>query len=469
MTSSARDRRLQLKIARAERADVYLSCSWRPGAGQDAAWAVVRALDQAEVRAVGDVRDLDDQDDERIRRIMRGCSGFVSVLPYRDDTPSTTSSFMIRELRIAAALGLPAAVLHADGVRISDEPAGDRRRLAFPSEEPVDFAADRLASVSGYNPEGSMLPEKIALALNSWQGRVLSTPAETTPYAFLVTRLEDDFVQARLAVKTAVEEAAGIPCLWSDDQRHATNIAGIRERARLLIEGSVFTVADLSRGSESPDSDNPSRAHEVGMAVAYERPLMLTAQGPRRDPYYSADDIQIHFWDSEQDLRESVRRWIHTHRAVVARTVYNWELADRDPSYVARVSGPAFTFDAKQRYVAANAFALATWERWMVAASFSAIALSLAAILQEVLGFDDTFDFAPIVAAIFTLVFSSDLGGSIRLAFRRARYLRWLVPLVALFLLAGAFLSARWERPDPPEAPTAGAATAPADGAQTSP
>ena len=119
----------------------------------------------------------------------------------------------------------------------------------------------------------------------------------------------------------------------------------MRERTRLLIKHATFVIADLTLGIERPDRENPSRAHEIGMAVAYERPLLVCRQEPRRYPYFSIGDMQMSFWLTEDELEAAARDWIALNRSAVARRVFNYRLP---ASAVAR---PVFTYDAAQSYV----------------------------------------------------------------------------------------------------------------------
>jgi hypothetical protein len=278
------DSRFELEILTPGRADVFLAAG-------DAAvpWPVVEQLDRAGVRVVGPLPNCVD-DAEQARVILRGCSGAVIVPP----NPQTEA--------IALDLGVP--------------------HLTVLPGTPVD-------------------PDSLP-------GALLGDRACLRPYAFMVGRLERDFRQARDAIRAAVESAAGIPCLWIDDGRHRTNVESIRERTRLLIQHATFVIADLTLGVENPERENPSRAHEIGMAIAYERPLMLCSQEPRRYPYYSIGDMQMAFWASEDELETAVKEWIRTKRGLVARRVYNYQL----PAPV--ISPPAFTFDPEQRFVGPN-------------------------------------------------------------------------------------------------------------------
>lgn len=166
-------------------------------------------------------------------------------------------------------------------------------------------------------------------------------PDRIPPYAFFIGRLERDFAQARAAIRTAVEDAAGIPFLWVDDGRHRTNVPGVRERTRLLLAHATFVVADLTLGPESPAQENPSRAHEIGMSMAYSKPLVLTSQEPRRHPYYSVGDLQLTFWETEDELERVIRSWIAAERPLVARQVFN-------------ANPPPFRYDPDRRFVGPN-------------------------------------------------------------------------------------------------------------------
>lgn len=250
-------------------------------------WSVVERLDRAGVRVVGDACGLA-PDDERLRRMLGKCSGVVAVPPA--------------------------------GVPRTD--AGDLPVLTVSSDTATDL--DRFIAA------------------------VLRPRDRICAYAFMIGRLERDFRHARDAIRIAVEAEAGMPCLWADDGRHRTNIESVRERTRLLIKHATFVIGDLSLGAESPERENPSRAHEIGMAIAYERPLMLSSQEPRRYPYFSIGDMQMTFWSTEDELEAGVRAWIRANRESVARRVLNYRLR------ASAMPEPVFTYDPRQRYVGPN-------------------------------------------------------------------------------------------------------------------
>src|SRR6266545_6454364 len=164
------DSRFELEIFAPGRVDVFLA------AGDEAVpWPIVEQLDRAGIRVVGPLPD-DVDDSERVRFTMRGCSGAVIIPP----SPQAEA--------IALDLGIP-------------------HRTVAP-DTPIDL-------------------EPFLKAVLRGRDRIRS-------YAFLIGRLERDFSQARDAIRSAVEAAAGIPCLWIDDGRHRTNIDSIRVRSRIL-------------------------------------------------------------------------------------------------------------------------------------------------------------------------------------------------------------------------------------------
>jgi hypothetical protein len=447
MTGFAPDKELKLAVNTSYKANIYLSCSWRPEAGQDVSWLLVKELDQTDIRVLGDVPDLPEQDDNRIKRIMQGCVGFLVVLPYRNSRQSTTSPYIIREIRIAAELGIPIALFREVRVRTEVRANENGSEIIFPSDPNEPSVLIRHKNIFGpydYDSEERNFRIQVTGRLHDFTDCLLQQPPSLPQYVFLITRLQSDFEQARLAIRAAVEDSAAIPCLWSDDQRHTTNIEGIRERTRLLIKHATFVVADLTYGPDSLNIDNPSRAHEVGIAVAYRKQILLCAQDPRRDPYFAASDIQMVFWRDEEELQKRVAEWIHNDRASLGRRVYNRELSSRDLSYTPKISEAKFAIDRGRRYIAPNAYPLSATESWLIAVGFGLIALSAALLAKRLIGFEDTFDFAAVLAGILTVVFASDLNRNIRRALGQYNYLRWLIPLSGLLLIVlWAFLRKR--------------------------
>jgi len=288
-------------------ADVFLSCP-----EERSVWPLIQRLDRSRLRVVGDLPPVEGVA-SRAADIAADCSGVVAVLPPESSSPDLFHR-ITADVERAVADRQPVAVFHEQGPTTFDD--GD---------------ASFRATVERFAAEACR------------QSRV-------RPYAFFIGRLERDFTHARLAIRSAVEREAGMACVWSDSG-HQTNVASVRESTRLLIKNAAFVIADLTLGVESPDRENPSRAHEIGMTIAYERPLLLCSQDPRRYPYFSIGDMQMTFWTTEAQLHECVRDWIRARRGTLARRVFNHRLTDAFPGYQPLIDVAPFEYDPRQRYV----------------------------------------------------------------------------------------------------------------------
>jgi hypothetical protein len=293
---------------------------------------------------------------------MTGCSGCLAVLPFKADHPLTTDQQSVDNLKIARELELPLAIQKEEGVILNHELVPRAKSIAL-------------------NPENTQDE------LQSFTETVLQSIPSIRPYAFFIGRLESDFRQAREAIRTVVENEAGIPCLWIDDGRHKAVIEEIREQTRLLIENAEFVIADFTLGIENPNHENPSRAHEVGMALTYGKPMLLCSQEPRRVPYYTISDMQMHFWSTEQELESAVRNWVSIHRETIGRTVYNYKMDIFEASYQPRIKSQDFKYDPQRRYIGPHTNIKAARNNSIIAATIGCFAFTLFFLLMRHLPF----------------------------------------------------------------------------------
>lgn len=229
------------------------------------------------------------------------------------------------------------------GVRVVGTPPGtavqaESASQLIPSCSGVILTEASARSAAGFHVPIIRAEDADGAGLEGFIRAVIAGRSRVPAYAFLVGRLERDFAHARSAIDAAVHSSAGMPCVWADDRRLHTNCASVSMRTQRLIEHAQFVVADLTLGVESPHRENPSRAHEVGMAIAYRRPLMLCSREPRRSPYFSIQDLQMSFWSNEAELAEATADWIDAHREIVSRYVFNHRLA------APRIAASEFTF-----------------------------------------------------------------------------------------------------------------------------
>ena len=210
------------------------------------------------------------------------------------------------------------------GIRVVGDPLprAPGRRAARP--DPARLRGRRVRRAGGGGPGRRSLPATAARPRRGRRrrGGVLGPRSSRTPRACAPTPYSSAGSSAGL-----LPRARGHPRGRGDGGRPASRAYGPTTAAtpatssacasgtRLLIKHATFVIADLTLGIESPERENPSRAHEIGMAVAYERPLLLCSQEPRRYPYFSIGDMQMSFWLTEDELEAATRDWIALNRS----------------------------------------------------------------------------------------------------------------------------------------------------------
>jgi len=431
------DLSLILKIDKIEVADIYLGCSWRPELGQDAAWTIVKELDSHKVRAIGDVTGFR-SDNTRVERIMKDCNGFIAIFPFRKDSPNLTSKYIVRELNLANNLNIPIGIYFEHGVNIEHQVESNNILVKFQSGEELKIEKENFNFCKEIVPNEVNLENKILIELRPFIENVKTAEEEIEikPYVFLTTRLKEDFLQIRNAIKVAVENEIGLPCIWSDDNRHHSNIQGIRERTRLLIRHCYYFIAEISCTTENSDYISPSRAHEIGMAVSNRKPIVLFEQEPRKRPYFSAGDLDTFSWSDEKDLLEKVTKWLNNQRESFGRRIYNFELNDKVPNYSPTIKKLKFNYNPSSRFISPNYNSLTILESSVVAIGMGLIVFSISFLLNKKLDYGDSLDLAPIIAGFIAIIFSSDLSKQFRMALSKYSWLKILIPFAGFTLLA---------------------------------
>jgi len=424
------DDRFKLEIFTAEKADVYLAyppeCS--------VLWLAVSYMDRYAIRAITDVTDSD-LDKDRVRRIMSECLALVVVLPSCASDPCTTAPDIVEQLRLGVELGLPVLILMEDGVLTVLDKSIHSLTLRIGDSVPVSTTPEQIYGPVLYAEKTEALENNALHCFDQFLKAVLKIKAQIRPYAFYIGRLEQDFSLAREAIKVAVEAEAGIPCLWSDDGRHQIDLESVRESTRLLIKHATFVIADLTLGKENPEHENPSRAHEIGMAIAYGRKLLLCSQEPRRYPYFSIGDMQMTFWSIESDLEIKIRAWIRVNRESLARTVLNYRLTEECADFALRIKKASFSFDKSRRYIGPNTKVLPDSGIAMLTLGASVILLTLThlANMHFVLGGQSYW--MVYSAVIFTVFVWPYLNGRCYGLFGKDNFIEQFFVLVALTLM----------------------------------
>lgn len=426
----------KIEIFTPEKADIYVA---HP-AGR-VPWPVVRRLDQSRVRAVTDARHSE-PDERRVRRIMSESSALLAVLPHAPSGDCTTEPALVGEVRLAAELGLPIAILMEDGVRAVVRESGDSLSLQFGDSAAIAVGRGQVYGPLSYSEQGGFAEGELH-AFDRFLAATLKRNERPRPYAFFIGRLERDFTHAREAVRAAVEAEAGIPCLWSDDGRHRLDVESVSERTRLLIEHAALVIADLTLGVESPERENPSRAHEIGMSIAYGRKLMLCSQEPRRYPYFSIGDMQMTFWATEAELHSRLREWIRTAPDSPARTVLNHRLAEADGGPAPLIGEPAFTFDEGRRYVGPRTKAPADARSPIVALCAGAVCLASVHLATSYFGLGSGAYWLAYIALVFAIFLWPHLRGRAPGVLAGGRLATQVLLLTALTLMALALAATK--------------------------
>jgi len=440
------DKNFTLRIEKDYQVDVYLSCSWQPDTGLDASYVVVENFDANSIRVIGDVLDEKEQDPNRITRIMKDCSGFFVVLPFRSNHETNTSPWIIEEIEIAAKLDIPFGIAADYRLNVKIENDNEINKLILINDnntytKEIILKNSYIENLIKFESGNGDLKKQLSHKLYTFIDKVSNYQNKNQPYVFLITRLEKDFKQAREMIKASVENIAGIPCLWADDSRHETNCSDVTEAARLLIKNATFVVGDITLDQLEPSRENPSRSHEIGISTAYCKDIILCSQDPRRYPYHSIYKIQIIFWNNEDELYNNLKQWLISHKSRYCRSIYNYRLPEKNNKYDPKIKEIKIDYNKDQRYISPNLYKMKGVERGIIAISFGLIVFVVPSLVKKYLKYDDTLDLAPILAAVFTAIFSSDLRTSIIQSIAKVKYLRFLIPFIAVgFLIIWFFM-----------------------------
>ena len=242
----------------------YFSRGWHaPDA--ELADAMSKALTSARLTLVRDAEDQPAWDDKRVAGIMDGCGAFAAVLPHRRGAPATTSSYILREWRLAAELGLPC--------------------LVVPHPE-VTLPAETL-ELPGLLTSGDAVRQLTDYAVNlaeEWQ-----TPRRA-PYIFYSTDFGAGGRGLRAEVVETVQAVTGLPCLIGEYLR-----GSVQEEILHTVANASLVLADIT-------GDSPNVYIEVGAARAAGVPLALLRRGPTGRPVFMLRDQQVYDYANDAEL-----------------------------------------------------------------------------------------------------------------------------------------------------------------------
>jgi hypothetical protein len=315
-----------LRVDTGARASLYVSAPRRL-LDDGAARPLLQYLDARRLELI--CSPTDDATD--VERSISSCCGLLVILPnslMRDERSE-------RDLRVASSLGLASFICRVS----ASGPSGAT------SPAVLEFDA-----VNGRFRDNEHACFELFL------DQIMNREQRDRPFAFLAVRIHPDFRLVREAIGDAVENILGIPCVWFDDPRVIAPECGVRERTRLMIRSCSLFIADLTFSPNNPNHDSPNTAHEIGMALAYERPVVLTCQEPRRDLYFCAGDLHTLFWRDEQQLRSEMTACFRSRYSKFGRRLLNLELEPNAEGFSGIFPRYRFEMDWPQRYRAPSLY-----------------------------------------------------------------------------------------------------------------
>lgn len=287
--------------------DTYLSRGWRPSELATADW-VSQQLHRRGIRLIGDVPDQQTWDEERVRSIIRGCGGLVAIVPDRGS--GSTSKYILREIGIALAEGLPVLSVVAPAVLMPEQLQGEGHRiLRLEGDGNGSDARDTL---------GKELAEAIQDFQESWgtPARASGAAARRGPpqpnVVFLGRSLGRETMAVSEVLREVIERTTALECVVGDQLRD-----NAQEEIVSRIKTCRFAIIDVT-------DDKLNTCIEAGIALGAGVELYLIAGGPRRTPAFMFRHKNVFDYHDDVELIGLVHKLALPHR----RRVINIELME---------------------------------------------------------------------------------------------------------------------------------------------
>ena len=269
--------------------DVYVSRTWRENESP-LADRICQLLKNSDLRLIGDSKDWPGVEANRLKSIISSCGALVAVLPDRGG--GETSKYMLQEIELAEALGLPCLVIAEPSVVVNEKSV---QRLARVTLSDVDYN----------NAASENLRRGIEWIADEWK-----RPPQPH-YTFFSTNFDDQNRARNQVIRQILQRVTGIPCVVGDDIREGQIQQIITQR----IAQALMVTSDISE-------DNLNTCIEAGIARGASTRLHLVARGPRRRPPFMFRDQQVFFYSDDIELLGIMHRIAYPYR----RRVLNWEL-----------------------------------------------------------------------------------------------------------------------------------------------
>ena len=274
--------------------DVFISGSWHP---EDSASArtVCKELVEQGFRLIGDAKDQAGFGaGNRVERIMTSCGAFVGVLPFRGTEAASAEQdpykYFVRELDLAARLGMPSVVIADPRLKRADGPDAGWLRM---------------------ETEATTCPAPVASALQGLWDR-WAEPARPQ-YVFCAMDLDDAGAASPVGpLRHLIERVTGLPTVVGTDVQGDSLPADITRK----VCDAFVVLADIS-------GDNVNACIEAGMGLAAGTNVKLMSKGvPRSPPFMLRAAGQLTTYADDAERLGAVHHLLRPYR----RRVINSEL-----------------------------------------------------------------------------------------------------------------------------------------------
>jgi len=277
---------------------VYLCRGWRD-TERAAAEKISGRLKSAGLKLVCDWVDHPNYSVSRVRDLMDSTGGLAAILPHRGE--GATSSYIVREIEQARALGLPTLVFAHEGVTSNSGPA--ETAIAY---------GDSLATTDDRELD-DRYGEPIENFVFGWK-----KPARGE-HVFLGHSLEESVNDRFSMLRRMISRLTGLPV------ESGGLVAGSDAPSAIarLIRDAELCIIDITNTAHPGVPEKMDFALnsciEAGIAMGTGKAdnLYLTCAAPRRSPPFMFRNRQIWFYADELELIGNLRQIAMRHRRMV--------------------------------------------------------------------------------------------------------------------------------------------------------
>ncbi|HYU76784.1 MAG TPA: patatin-like phospholipase family protein [Ktedonobacteraceae bacterium] len=273
---------------------IYISYSWRRTHENSLVNYICRSLYDEGFTPLGDAKDQAETKEERLKFIMSSCGGVIAFVSDRG--MGSPSKYIINEIKMARALGLPCLVIAESSVKLEEDLLNESVIYV-----PIEHFENYASAIS-------LLEKAVEDFKEEWKA-----PPQV-PYIFLATGFDDSDEQKNRQIVQLIQETTAIPCVVGDEIQGSQVVQQVISKQ---ISQAHLVIADIT--GDTPTSWNVNTCIEAGIARGTNRELNLICRksSSRTGPPFMFRDRQLHFYNDEEhllkivyDLMRPLRRWV---------------------------------------------------------------------------------------------------------------------------------------------------------------